>query len=294
MPSNKPYKNARERIQAEKFVDNFNTARDTSSQHLNTIKAYENSFRHDASQSVAEERLTGAVNELEQKITPMKGVVDQQAGIMQIVPAMAKLLTTESKKLAEKNPEKPMKILDIGMFCGRSAGAMAKGMHPDVGGQVITCDIPGKYTDINLPLAQKYWEEEGVARYIKPVIAPASETLQKLIDNGEAGTFDMVFIDADKPGYSDYYEKALQLLRPGGKIILDNMLWSGNAANPKNKEPATIALRTLAQRIVRDPRIQPPIMLKEEDGPIIVEKRDPHSVHQLRSRMKVEFPDRGR
>ena len=113
------------------------------------------------------------------------------------------------------------KVIDVGVFTGCSAYAMALGLPAS--GKVIACDMDGETAMKGKP----YWEEGGVAAKIDLRIKPATETLQELIDNGEDGSFDMVFIDADKTNYPNYYRFALQLLRPGGLIVVDNALGFG-------------------------------------------------------------------
>ena len=113
------------------------------------------------------------------------------------------------------------KVIDIGVFTGCSAYAMALGLP--TGGKVIACDV-----DFDIPKrGQPFWEEGGVADKIDLRIQPAADTLQELVDNGEEGTYDMVFIDADKPSYPAYYRYALKLLRVGGLIFVDNALGYG-------------------------------------------------------------------
>ena len=110
------------------------------------------------------------------------------------------------------------KVIDIGVFTGCSAYAMALGLP--TGGKVVACDV-----DSDIPeQSRRYWEEGGVADKIDLRIKPATETLQQLVDNGEEGTYDMVFIDADKPSYPAYYKFAMKLLRVGGLIVVDNAL----------------------------------------------------------------------
>src|SRR3990167_5986748 len=111
------------------------------------------------------------------------------------------------------------KTLDIGTFTGYSALSVAFGLPEN--GKVIACDINGEWTGI----AKRFWEMSGVGHKIELHLAPAVETLQKLIDDGEANTFDFAFIDADKMNYSHYYELSLMLVRPNGLIAVDNVLW---------------------------------------------------------------------
>jgi predicted O-methyltransferase YrrM len=115
----------------------------------------------------------------------------------------------------------------------------------------VACDVSEEYTAI----ARRYWEQAGVAHKIDLRIAPATETLDQLIQAGETNSFDFAFIDADKSGYPTYYEQALQLVRPGGLIAIDNVLWSGRVADPEVTDSRTSILRTLNDTIHNDDRV---------------------------------------
>lgn len=141
------------------------------------------------------------------------------------------------------------KALDIGVYTGYSAMSIAMALVP--GGKVVACDIDEKYPSMGKP----FWEEAGVADKIELIIAPATNTLQNLLDRGEANTFDFAFIDADKSNYDNYYELCLKLVRPGGIIAIDNMLWSGKVFNPEVNDPSTVAIRALAKKIQSDDRV---------------------------------------
>jgi predicted O-methyltransferase YrrM len=118
-------------------------------------------------------------------------------------------------------------------------------------GKVIACDIDEEYTAI----ARRYWQKAGVADKINLHLAPALETLEKLIAAGEAETFDFAFIDADKSNYDNYYELALQLVRPGGLIAIDNVLWSGRVADPQVQDNRTNKIREFNQKLYQDQRV---------------------------------------
>ncbi len=144
-------------------------------------------------------------------------------------------------------------IVEVGTFTGYSALAMAlvlKEIHDDKG-QLYACDLSDKY----LRQAQDYWQEAKVDHLISPRQGPAEETLPALQDDGLSGQVDLIFIDADKETYQTYYEHGLTLLRPGGLMMLDNMLWSGQVADETITDPETVALRTLAHHIHQDPRV---------------------------------------
>jgi len=232
----------------------------------------------------AEKELIGATKALKGTITATKGAEDQPVDVMRVPPGEAHFLTLETQLLAEQT-RNPMRALDVGTFTGSSAGALAKGMT--YGGEVITCGID----DESAAIAKKYWQHEGIEKLIEHVSAPAGKTMQDLIDSHQGGTFDIVFIDADKPGYDDYYEKALKLVRTGGLIILDNMLLSGKVAIPRNREPSANALRTLDKKIAGDPRVDH-VLLNDEDGIMIVKKRDPEHFRTHVSKPTVVMPSR--
>jgi caffeoyl-CoA O-methyltransferase len=141
------------------------------------------------------------------------------------------------------------KTLDIGVFTGYSAMSVAMALPND--GKVIACDVSDKFPSMGKP----FWEEAGVADRIELAVAPAAETLQKLLDRGEAGTFDFAFVDADKTGYDAYYELCLKLLRPNGIIAFDNMLFAGQVCNPEDTDEYTESLRKLAKKIYVDNRV---------------------------------------
>jgi predicted O-methyltransferase YrrM len=140
------------------------------------------------------------------------------------------------------------KTLEVGVFTGYSALAVALALPEN--GKVVACDISEEWTNI----AKRYWQEAGVADRIDLRLAPAQETLASLID-GESGSFDFAFIDADKGNYGVYYEQALQLLKPGGLLAIDNVLWNGAVADPDIHDADTEAIRALNAKIHADERV---------------------------------------
>eukprot|EP01132_Coremiostelium_polycephalum_P000595 gene595-741_t len=140
------------------------------------------------------------------------------------------------------------KIVDVGVFTGLSTLNFALAVPDD--GKVIGCDVSTEFTDI----AKPYWKKAGVDHKIDLRIQPAVKTLQELVEK-EAGTFDFVFIDADKTSYVDYYELALQLVRKGGIIAIDNTLYGGSVVNPSIDEPNANTIRKLNDIISNDKRI---------------------------------------
>lgn len=146
------------------------------------------------------------------------------------------------------------RAFEVGVFTGYSALAVALAMketHP-LGARLLACDVNEEWTT----RARDYWREADVDDVIELALAPALETLDKRIGAGEGGGYDFGFIDADKTGYDAYYERGLVLLRPGGVMLFDNMLWSGRVADPADTTPDTSALRALAHKAKADGRVR--------------------------------------
>ena len=141
------------------------------------------------------------------------------------------------------------RAIEVGVFTGYSSLAVMLAMPED--GRLLALDVSEEYTAV----ARRHWRAAGVAGRIELVIAPAAETLDDRLARGEAGQYDFAFIDADKTSYLAYYERLLKLLRPGGLIVVDNTLWSGEVANPDNREADTQALREFNDALHRDPRV---------------------------------------
>jgi caffeoyl-CoA O-methyltransferase len=141
------------------------------------------------------------------------------------------------------------RALEVGVFMGYSSSWIALAMPPE--GRIVACDVSEEYTAI----AHRTWREAGVENKIDLRIAPAIETLDGLIAAGQSGTFDFAFLDADKKNYVNYYERALQLVRPGGLIAADNTLRSGKPADASNTEPDTEAIRAFNRKLKTDRRI---------------------------------------
>jgi caffeoyl-CoA O-methyltransferase len=141
------------------------------------------------------------------------------------------------------------RCLEVGVFTGYSSLAVALALPDD--GRIVACDVSEEWTSV----ARRYWAAAGVAHKIDLRIAPALETMEGLREAGEAGSYDLAFLDADKENYSRYYELALELVRPGGLIVVDNTLWSGRVADSANDEATTVALREFNLRLHGDERI---------------------------------------
>jgi predicted O-methyltransferase YrrM len=158
------------------------------------------------------------------------------------------------------------KALELGVFTGYSALWVASALPED--GKLIACDVSEEWTSI----ARRYWTDAGVHTKIDLHLAPALDTLNSMLANGEIGTFDFAFIDADKENYINYYERVLQLLRPGGVIAVDNVLWSGKVADPNETDEASVALREFNRHLYADARIALS-MLPIADGLTLALKR---------------------
>jgi predicted O-methyltransferase YrrM len=158
------------------------------------------------------------------------------------------------------------RYLEIGTFTGYSALAATLAMGPE--GYSLCCDVSEEWTAI----ARRYWQKAGVAAQIDLRLGDARATLRQLIEEGLAGSFDLMFIDADKPGYSVYFEHGLTLLRPGGLILVDNVLWSGRVADPSNGEESTKAIRAFNDALASDPRVAQ-MIVPIGDGVTMARKR---------------------
>jgi predicted O-methyltransferase YrrM len=141
------------------------------------------------------------------------------------------------------------RCLEIGVFTGYSSLVTALALPDD--GRIVACDVSEEWTAV----ARRYWREAGVEHKIDLRLAPARQTLDELLAAGEAGRYDLAFIDADKTGYRDCYERCLRLLRPGGLVVVDNTLWSGRVADPAVDDADTRALRDFNEHLHRDDRV---------------------------------------
>lgn len=162
---------------------------------------------------------------------------------MQISPDMGQFLQFLVRALGIR------RSLEVGVFTGYSSASVALAMPED--GRIIACDVSEEWTSI----ARRYWKEAGIADKIDLRLAPATETLDALLAAGEEGKFDFAFIDADKSNYWNYFERAIRLVRRGGVIAIDNVLWDGKVVDPAVSDPDTVAIRAFNQRIHEDPRV---------------------------------------
>ena len=158
------------------------------------------------------------------------------------------------------------RAIEVGTFTGYSALRVAEALPAD--GRLVACDVSAEWTAIG----RRHWAAAGVADKIDLKLAPAVETLDTLIAQGQSGTFDFAFIDADKENYDAYYERCLTLLRPGGALAIDNVLWGGRVADAAVTDPATVAIRALNEKVREDGRVQA-AMLPVGDGLTLAVKR---------------------
>ncbi len=158
------------------------------------------------------------------------------------------------------------RCLEVGVFTGYSSLAVALALPRD--GRLLACDVSEPYTAI----ARRYWRAAGVEHQIDLRLAPALDTLDGLIARGETATFDFAFIDADKPNYPGYYERALALLRHGGLLAVDNTLWYGRVADPGVDDEETVAIRRFNETLHADERVDLSL-LPVGDGLTLARKR---------------------
>jgi predicted O-methyltransferase YrrM len=181
-------------------------------------------------------------------------------GGMQICPEQGQLMALLVELIGARL------VLEIGCFTGYSALTMALSLPP--GGRLITLDVNDDWVDVG----RQAWRAAGVEDRIEPRIGLALDSLEQLLAEGMAGRFDLAFIDADKKSYDAYYEHALALVRSGGLIMLDNMLWGGAVADPARSDRQTTTLRALAAKLAQDQRVTP-ALLPIGDGLALARKR---------------------
>jgi predicted O-methyltransferase YrrM len=163
---------------------------------------------------------------------------------MQISPDQGQLIALLIRLMSAR------RVLEIGVFTGYSSLTIALALPTD--GVLVACDISEEYTAI----AKRYWRQAGVQDKIDLRIAPALQTLDSLLESGQAETFDFAFVDADKANYSNYYDRALKLLRPGGLMAIDNVLWSGRVADMQSTDKIVQTMRIFNQKVAQDDRVQ--------------------------------------
>ena len=199
-----------------------------------TLNLDERLYQYLLDHSVRESALLRELREVTSKL---------EMGRMQISPEQGQFLTLLVELLGVE------RIIEIGTFTGYSALCLAQAMPEH--GELVCCDVNKEWTDIG----RRFWYEAGVEDRIQLHLAPALETLDRLIENGEMESFDMAFIDADKTNYLNYYERCLTLVHRGGLIMFDNTLWGGAVADPADQDADTQALRELNDRLHKDERV---------------------------------------
>ncbi|WBB80360.1 class I SAM-dependent methyltransferase [Micromonospora sp. WMMD882] len=179
---------------------------------------------------------------------------------MQVPPEEGQLLALLAGLVGARS------VLEVGTFTGYSTLCLARALPPD--GRLVTCDITDRWPSIGVG----YWQRAGVADRIDLRIGDARETLATLLAEEGPGGFDLVFVDADKTGYPDYYELGLSLTRPGGLIVVDNTLFFGRVVDPAAEDPDTVAIRELNARLRTDERVDLSL-LAVADGVTLLRRR---------------------
>lgn len=184
----------------------------------------------------------------------------ESMSVMQIAPEQGQFMQLLIQLTGAK------KTIELGTYTGYSALAVALALPED--GKLIACDVSEEWTNV----AKPFWQEAGIAHKIDLRIAPANETLANLIDDNQAGTFDFAFIDADKSNYPNYYELCLQLVKPGGLIAIDNILWNGQIIDGNDTSSRTTTMRQMIKTVANDERVTSSL-LTIADGIYLVRKK---------------------
>ncbi len=179
---------------------------------------------------------------------------------MQIAPEQGQFMALLAQLIGARH------CIEVGVFTGYSSLCVASALPAD--GRLIACDVSAEWTQV----AQRYWQEAGVAQRIDLRLAPALETLAGLLSDGRQNSFDLAFIDADKTSYDGYYEHCLQLLRPGGLLLIDNVLWGGAVVHENSGDEDTRAIQALNRKIHTDQRVDI-CLVPIADGLFMVRKR---------------------
>jgi caffeoyl-CoA O-methyltransferase len=179
---------------------------------------------------------------------------------MQISPEQGQFMQLLTKLMGAR------RCIEVGVFTGYSSLCVALALPAD--GRILACDVSEEFTSV----ARRYWKEAAVEQKIELKLAPALETLDGRLKAGEAGSYDLAFIDADKSNYSGYYERILELLRPGGLVLVDNVLWDGAVIDKADKSADTVAIRAFNEALLRDERVDISL-LPVGDGLTLARKR---------------------
>ncbi len=189
-----------------------------------------------------------------------KETATMDMSVMQISPDQGQFMQLLVRLLGARN------CLEIGVYTGYSSLVVALAMPDD--GRLVACDISDEWTSV----ARRYWDRAGIDHKIDLQLAPATQTLNKLLDTGRHNSFDFAFIDADKTSYPEYYELCLKLVRPGGLIVVDNTLWSGDVADNTINDEDTVAIRQFNESLTHDNRVDLS-MIAVGDGLTLLYKR---------------------
>lgn len=179
---------------------------------------------------------------------------------MQISPEQGQFMQLLTKLMGAR------RCIEVGVFTGYSSLCVALALPAD--GRILACDVSEEFTSV----ARRYWKEAAVEQKIELKLAPALETLDGRLKAGEAGSYDLAFIDADKSNYSGYYERILKLLRPGGLVLVDNVLWDGAVIDKTDKSADTVAIRAFNEALLSDERVDISL-LPVGDGLTLARKR---------------------
>jgi len=179
---------------------------------------------------------------------------------MQISPEQGQFMALLARLMGAR------RCIEVGVFTGYSSLCVALALPAD--GHILACDVSEEFTAV----ARRYWKEAGVEARIELKLAPALETLDARLKAGEAGRYDLAFIDADKANYAGYYERILKLLRPGGLVLVDNVLWDGAVIDKTDKTEDTVAIRAFNETLRKDERVTLS-MLPVGDGLTLALKR---------------------
>lgn len=196
----------------------------------------------------------------------LRDLADETASVladqadMQIAPEQGAFMTLLTRLVA------PTLAVEVGTFTGYSSLAVALVLPDD--GHIVCCDVSEEWTSV----ARRYWAEAGVDAKIDLRLAPATETLDGLLDDGLGSTYDFAFIDADKKSYDAYYERALRLVRPGGLIAVDNTLWAGRVVDPEAEDADTRAIQAFNAKLAGDERVSL-CLLPVADGVTLARRR---------------------
>jgi len=184
----------------------------------------------------------------------------EELSIMRSAPEQCQLMAMLIRLMGAK------RVIEVGTYTGYATLWMALALPDD--GEIVTCDVSERWSFV----ARRFWEDAGVQEKVQLYLRPALETLDELLQCDEGESFDFAFIDADKENYEHYYERCLRLLRPGGLIVVDNVLWGGSVIDDSNRTAATEAIRRFNSKLKMDARIDL-AMLPVADGVTLLIKR---------------------